>query len=125
MTSSTQTDTNSFDQLLERLPSDPNAKGKAFEQVCKWFLQTDPAYANELSNVWTWDEWPQRWGPDIGIDLVAETHEGNLWAIQAKGYDPNTRVPTHDIDSFISASSRSKFSHRLLISSGEISGNAE
>ena len=66
MTSSTQTDTNSFDQLLERLPSDPNAKGKAFEQVCKWFLQTDPAYANELNNVWTWGEWPQRWGPDIG-----------------------------------------------------------
>ena len=72
MTSSTQTDTNSFDQLLERLPSDPNAKGKMFEQVCKWFLQNDPEYSVALKNVWLWDEWPGRDGPDIGIDLISE-----------------------------------------------------
>jgi predicted helicase len=26
-------------------------------------------------------------GPDSGIDLVAEEHDGRLWAIQAKAYD--------------------------------------
>ena len=125
MTSSTQTGTNSFDQLLERLPSDPNAKGKMFEQVCKWFLQNDPEYSVELKNIWLWDEWPGRDGPDIGIDLVAETQEGKVWAIQAKGYDPDNQVPTTEINNFISASGRSEFDYRLLISSGPISRNAE
>ena len=62
-----------LDELLSCLPSDPNLRGKAFEKVAKWFLQTDPAYASELSEVWLWDEWPDRFGADIGIVLVAKT----------------------------------------------------
>ena len=92
-----------LDELLSCLPSDPNLRGKAFEKVAKWFLQTDPAYTSELSEVWLWDEWPDRFGADIGIDLVAKTLEGDLWAVQVKGYDPENQVPTREIDSFISA----------------------
>jgi len=99
-------------------------RGKEFERAAKWFLETDPAYASELREVWIWDDWPGRWGPDIGIDLVAETREGNLWAIQVKCYDPESQVPTSEIDSFISASSRPEFGHRLLISTGQLSKNA-
>jgi predicted helicase len=54
--------------------------------------------------VWLWDEWPGRWGADTGIDLVAEDHEGHLWAIQAKVYDPAYWVTKHDVDKFLSES---------------------
>ena len=111
----------SLDALLERLPPEPRLRGKEFERAAKWFLETDPAYASELREVWLWDDWPGRWGPDIGIDLVAETQEGKLWAIQVKCYDPESQVPTSEIDSFISASSRPEFDHRLLISTGQLS----
>ena len=67
--------TSSLDALLERLSPEPHLRGKEFEHAAKWFLETDPAYASELREVWLWDDWPGRWGPDIGIDLVAETHE--------------------------------------------------
>ena len=96
----------SLDGLIERLPSDPHLRGGMFEQAAQWFLKTDPSFAPELREVWLWNEWPGRWGADIGIDLVAETWEGKLWAIQVKGYDPGNQVPTSEIDSFISASSR-------------------
>jgi len=115
----------SLDALLERLPPEPHLRGKEFERAAKWFLETDPAYASELREVWLWDDWPGRWGPDIGIDLVAETQEGKLWAIQVKCYDAESLVPTSEIDSFISASSRPEFDHRLLISTGQLSKNAE
>lgn len=70
--------TSSLDGLLERLPPDPRLRGKEFERVTKWFLEADPGYAWELKQVWLWDDWPGRWGPDVGIDLVAETQEGHL-----------------------------------------------
>ena len=117
--------TSSLDGLLERLPPEPHLRGEEFERATKWFLETDPAYSSELREVWLWQNWPGRWGPDIGIDLVAETHEGKLWAIQAKCYDPESQVPTSEIDSFIATSSRPEFDHRLLISTGQLSKNAE
>jgi superfamily II DNA or RNA helicase len=117
--------TSSLDALLERLSPEAHLRGKEFERAAKWFLETDPAYASELQEVWLWRDWPGRWGPDIGIDLVAETQEGKLWAIQAKCYDPESQVPTSEIDSFIATSSRPEFDHRLLISTGQLSKNAE
>lgn len=52
---------------------------------------------------------------EAGIDLVAETHDGRLWAIQAKAYDPEYSIKKVDIDSFLSESARAEFSYRLLI----------
>ena len=124
MTTTTSSHQGSLDTLLDRLPANPSARGEEFERVAQWFLKTDPAYASEFREVWRWNEWPGRWGPDIGIDLVAETRDGKLWAIQVKGFDPENQVPTKEIDSFISASARPEFSHRLLISTGTISRNA-
>ena len=70
-----------FVELRDQLSADPHERGKQFERVCKWFLETDPRYSNRLAKVWLWDDWPDRWGPDCGIDLVAEDTEGNTWAI--------------------------------------------
>ena len=112
------------------LPSDPCAvdvkapwdhligqasDGKDFELLCQWWLKNDPQYRSQLKNVWLWDQWDGRWGPDSGIDLVAQTHDDEFWAIQAKAYSPDNRVTKSSIDSWISESAREQFSFRLLI----------
>lgn len=101
--------------LLGRLDPDPNRRGKQFEHICKWFLENDPVYQSLLRRVWLWDDWPEKRGIDAGIDLVAEDHDGKLWAIQAKAYDPAYSVSKRDVDKFIAESSRKKFTYRLLI----------
>ena len=80
-------------------------------------LENAPEYRQHVRRVWLWDDWPGRWGRDAGIDLVAEDHEGGLWAIQAKHYDPAYAIKKADLDSFLSESSRPEFSFRLLIAS--------
>jgi superfamily II DNA or RNA helicase len=104
-----------FSELFARLDPDPRVRGKQFEHVCKWFLTNDPTYKNTLRRVWLWREWTGRWGADAGIDLVAEDHDGRLWAIQAKAYAPQNTVTKADVDKFLAESSRAVFSYRLLI----------
>jgi len=100
-----------FSDLFERFDPDPNVRGGQFEQVCRWYLRNDPSYRRMLHQVWLWDDWPGRTGPDTGIDLVAEDRQGYLWAIQAKAYNPDHPVTKHDMDSFLSASSTAEFSY--------------
>jgi len=102
-------------KLLGNLSGDRHRRGKQFEHLCKWFLGNDPVYASELRRVWLWDEWPGRWGADAGIDLVAETDTGKLWAVQAKAYDPRYAIKKSDVDTFLSESARPEFAYRLLI----------
>lgn len=101
-----------LETLLNQLTSSAKEQGDEFEHLCKWFLENDPIYATQLEKVWLWDEWPDRWGPDSGIDLVARTKQGGLWAIQAKHYAPASTVSKADIDSFLSESSRPGFAFR-------------
>ena len=105
--------------LIDTLDPDDRLRGLQFETICKWFLTHDPGYRRELKTVWLWDEWPGRWGADAGIDLVAETHAGDVWAIQAKCYRADRPVTKHDMDKFLSESSRSVFSYRLLIATSD------
>ena len=68
-------------------------KGNYFERLVKLYLSQEPFYADlYCGKVWLWQEWRvesvRRFaadpGTDAGIDLVAETAEGELHAIQAK-----------------------------------------
>ncbi|MDA1175186.1 MAG: DEAD/DEAH box helicase family protein, partial [Chloroflexi bacterium] len=111
-----------LDQVISSLPADSGPKGKAWERLCQWFLLHDPVYASQLRRVWLWDEWPERWGADNGIDLVAEAHDGALWAIQAKAYAETTTVTKADVDSFLSESNREQISFRLLIATTDSVG---
>ena len=71
-----------FDDLLSRLDADDRVRGKQFEHVCKWYLQTDPVYVDLFDKVWLWKEWPDRWKEtEAGIDLVAKHKDGTLWAL--------------------------------------------
>ncbi|AQT81508.1 helicase [Mycolicibacterium litorale] len=105
----------SFTELFSQLDTDGRVRGRQFEHICKWFLTNDPVYKHELRRVWLWDEWPGRWGIDAGIDLVAEDSNGQLWAIQAKAYDPKYRVTKKDVNKFLAESGRPVFSYRMLI----------
>lgn len=108
--------------LLQQLGTQPHERGRQFERLCQWFLRNDRFYGHELANVWLWDEWPGRFGADAGIDLVAETHGGELWAVQAKAYDSRYSVTKADVDSFLSESGRPAFSFRLLIATTNLIG---
>ena len=81
-------------------------QGRGFELLCRWFLQNDPEFRAEYKEVWLWRDWPGRWGPDRGIDLVAVTFAGGTDAIQAKHYGLEHTVTKRDIDTFLSESNR-------------------
>jgi predicted helicase len=78
-------------------------------------LQNAPKYAGVFDKIWRWSEWPDRWGIDNGIDLVARTKDGKLWAIQAKAVSPDRSIPKSELDSFLSESNRPQFDYRLII----------
>jgi len=106
-----------FNAILDHLSSlSATNRGKSFERYCKWFLENDPCYSMQLKKVWLWNNWPGSWGRDKGIDLIAETHTGEIWAIQAKAYNANYFITKEDVDKFLSESSRKKINYRLLIS---------
>ena len=69
-------------------------KGDIFERLVQLYLQLEPVYAAQLKNVWLLAEVPLEIRtklhlpePDKGIDLIAETHASEFWAIQAKYRD--------------------------------------
>ena len=99
--------------------------GKDFEWLCKYFLENAPAYKGLFKNVWLWNQYPDRWGVDKGIDLVAKTKDGKLWAIQAKAYNSESSIPKAELDSFLSDSNRPQFHYRLIIATtNDIGKNA-
>jgi len=104
-----------FDQLISRLDPDNQLRGRQFECICAWFLKNAQRYRGKIKEVWLFAEWPGRWGPDCGVDVIAETVDGEIWAVQAKCYDPSGSVSKRDIDSFLSESSRPGVSHRILV----------
>jgi len=110
-------DPGSFEYLEAKIRRDAsgNSFGKDFERICKWFLLNAPQYRGKFRRVYLWHEWPGRWEREDGIDLIAETHEGKLWSIQAKAYSPHYAVKKSDVDSWISASGHPQFSQMLLI----------
>ncbi len=104
----------SLQQLLGTPSPDPNTKGREFELLARWYLENEPEYASIVEQVWLWDEWPERWGVDAGIDLVVKTRHNTLWAVQAKAYNSKYSVTKSDVDSFLSESSRSDFDSLTL-----------
>lgn len=102
-------------------------KGDRFERLMQSYLYTDPKYAH-LKKVWLWGEFPFRsdfGSHDIGIDLVAQTSEGEYWAVQCKAYREDARITKQEVDTFLSTSGRSfkdeqgqqvHFAQRLWIS---------
>ncbi|MGP5132533.1 DEAD/DEAH box helicase [Brachybacterium tyrofermentans] len=104
-----------LDDLYNRATSTAD-QGTQFERFTLSFLQTDPLWSAQFAKVWMWDQWPEKWGHDSGIDLVAERRDGGLTAIQCKFYAPSHRVSKGDLDKFLAASGRGGFTERLVVS---------
>jgi predicted helicase len=104
----------SFSEFLNSIYRDGN-DGKQFERFVKWFLTHDPEWSTQVGEVWLWDDWPERWGKDKGIDLVFKHRNGDIWAVQAKCYAADYYVTKNDVDKFLSESGRKAISHRLLM----------
>ena len=84
-------------------------KGTRFERLMRAYLLTDPKYTVILKQVWLWEDFFAReelGGVDTGIDLVAETVDGNYWAVQCKCYREATTIDKPDVDTFFSTSGK-------------------
>lgn len=87
-------------------------KGNAFEELTKNYLDYNPIYKSKLKAVWLQKEVPASILKklnlplnDQGIDLIAETNEGEFWAIQCKYLqDEDQRLSHRKISTFISLS---------------------
>lgn len=104
-----------FTTLLASFDGDAGKRGKQFEHFVKWFLQNDPEWSTQVDQVWLWEEYPDRWGIDCGIDLVFRHKNGESWAVQAKCYSQQHDITKHDVDKFLSESNRKGIDKRLLI----------
>ena len=98
--------------------------GDKFERLIASYLVTDPLYQDKYSDVWLWNEWPDRGNqPDTGIDLVVKEHGGDYVAVQCN-IRPRTSLTKSDIDSFFTTSGKSfptregekTFASRLIVS---------
>mgnify|MGYP000333087897 FL=1 len=121
----------SFNQVIEKyreVSFSERDKGDRFERLMQAYLQTDPTYSNQFSYVWLWNEFPSKMdfgGKDVGIDIVAQTYDGDYWAIQCKCFEEDATIDKGSVDSFLATSSREftddnmqtvRFAHRLWIS---------
>lgn len=110
---------------LRSLADSSFTQGKLFERVMvKYFMQA-PLYREKLKNVQLWEDWAHEHGidgRDVGIDLVADTHDGDYWAIQCKCYSETHTLQKSNIDSFLSSTGRRwgdehlTFSEALVVS---------
>jgi len=113
-----------FEYIERKIRSDAKGTefGADFEWLCQWFLINAPKYRRQLGKVWLWKEWPERWGVDTGIDLVAQALTGQLWAVQAKADAPARAIPKRELDSFLTESNRPQFHYRLIVATTDAIG---
>lgn len=94
-------------------------KGTYFELLCIKYFKNEPFYSDLFKEVQTYTEWAKAQGlsgKDTGIDLVATTKDGEFHAIQCKLYDADRKVTKAEIDSFLSAASKTYFKRRIIVS---------
>ncbi len=104
-----------IEALIRREANTDYELGVAFEWICKWYLENAPLYRGKFQKVWRFMDWPDRWGSDNGVDLIALTHDGQIWAIQAKACHDGRTISKREIDSFLSESNRPQVAYRLLM----------
>ena len=92
--------------------------GDRFERLMCRYLELDPIFADQFSNVWMWNEWPQKGNVgDIGIDIIAEERAtGEFCAIQRKFYLPEHTLSAPDLDSYFAALGDARFSYGIVVS---------
>jgi predicted helicase len=89
-------DWKSFEQSLEQLGK--TEKGRAFEELARLYLLTEPTFSSKITKIWHHSETPQlvldELGlerRDVGVDLVAKVKDGMYWAIQCKFHQDRSK----------------------------------
>ena len=120
----------SFDSLIahiNNIAETQRDRGTYFEYLARAYFQNEPTYQNEFKNVWMLADVPDEFGipkADIGVDLVAEKHTGELVAIQAKFY--NHTIQKSNIDSFLGELGKDHYESGIIVASTDKWGtNAE
>ncbi|MDR2352502.1 MAG: hypothetical protein LBF22_04940, partial [Deltaproteobacteria bacterium] len=88
-----------FDKVIAKYRNESRSlreQGDRFEKLIANFLRTYQVYDAKFKHIWQWQDFPFKEDVslrDMGIDLVAETREGEFWAIQAKCYKEDAYIP--------------------------------
>lgn len=92
--------------------------GDKFERLICSYLRVDTLYAERFSDVWMFNDWPQKGSVgDVGIDVVAkERATGEFCGIQCKFYLPEHNIAKEDIDSYLSALGHPLFKSGMIVS---------
>ena len=101
-------------------------KGAYFEELVRRVLMIDPTYNHNFTKVQRFSDWARRKNrdaTDLGVDLVGTGHQGEVWAIQCKCYDPDSVIPKSGVDSFLAESSKNPFTHRMLVHTAKFGPN--
>lgn len=111
----------SFDNLVNQineLAETQRDRGTYFEYLVRAYLKNEPTYKNEFAEIWMLADVPDSYGIpkiDIGVDLVAKKHTGELVAIQAKFY--NHSIQKSDIDSFLGELGKDYYDSGIIVTS--------
>lgn len=111
----------SFDNLVNQineLAETQRDRGTYFEYLVRAYLKNEPTYKNEFAEIWMLADVPDSYGIpkiDIGVDLVAKKHTGELVAIQAKFY--NHSIQKSDIDSFLGELGKDYYDSGIIVAS--------
>jgi predicted helicase len=111
-------------QLLNSIPRTTNVSyGSAFENVSDWALTHSTAYGSEIATIERFEIWAKRNGDmkarDLGIDRIVTTVDGEVWAVQNKGYDAKKNADLGDVSKFVlAAQGIPSVTRMLLVTSG-------
>lgn len=98
--------------------------GTLFEDLMVVYFKHEPKFKEQYRTVMPYARWVDFYGhelgidskKDTGIDLVATTFTGEHHAIQCKNYVASHKMSKADIDSFMSASGKTHFAYRIVVS---------
>ncbi|MCY4358795.1 MAG: DEAD/DEAH box helicase family protein [Gammaproteobacteria bacterium] len=120
---------NALKEIKQRSPD--SSDGKWLERVT---VSVAPLIADwDCKNAWGWYDWPDRKGPEVGVDVVAERNGGGLIAIQCKSRQivngEGAKVAKKELNSFVAAASgrESPYDELWLVVNGSVGvhSNAE
>lgn len=104
-------------RTLKETALNTSEHGERFSEVATLALWSSAEYGTRIDRIWQWDDWPDADGVDTGVDLVVRTIDGELWAVQARGYSETTSITYGGLATFLVKSGTGKFSQRFLITS--------
>lgn len=114
---------NHFLHRLAGIAAHSRQQGDLLERLVKHWLTHAPPYNQDYKKVWLWGEWAAANGiarKDTGVDLVAETIDGELCVIQCKYYLHTEKLYLGNLSNFITSVNSTiagkKFAYGMIVS---------